>query len=191
MKIPFIILALFVTTYSFAQKKTKEPNWADTTYILVKLLDTIKNNKIVVIDIGQKATIYLSAKLLKRDAIKSSNDYNKKDITKIIVLLDRLSLKSDTIILDQFMAHLDYLVSDELQNGYAKVFYKKQHIFVEGISHRLEKYGMYAHRFFYLPDKRPFFSTMEYSGIIEDGKYFSDPSELIKVGEKLASLRKQ
>ena len=64
----------------------------------------------------------------------------------------------------------DYIVSDQLQKGKAKVFYKRENAFVTNISHRLEKYGMYAHRFFYLPDNRPFFSTMEYSGILRKGK---------------------
>jgi hypothetical protein len=32
---------------------------------------------------------------------------------------------------------------------------------------------------------------MEYSGIIENNKFLSDPEELIKLGEKLASLRQE
>ena len=191
MKTSFTILTLLLTACVWGQGEKKQPDWTDTTFISVRLLDTIKDKKIVVIDIGQKAAIYLSAKSLKQEASKSSNDYNKKDISKIIGMLNKISTKNDTIVLDQFMKYLDYLVSDQLQQGNAIVFYKKQHAFAKEICHRLEKYGMYAHRFFYLPDKRPFFSTMEYSGIIEDGKYFSDPKELMNVAEKLRDLNKQ
>ena len=50
---------------------------------------------------------------------------------------------------------------------------------------------MYADRFFNLPDKRPFFAMMEYSGIIENGKRHSDYSELLEKEKKLASFREQ
>jgi hypothetical protein len=191
MEISITILSFFITTFAFSQKQAKEPNWKDTTYVLVNLPDTINDNKIVVIYIGEKAAIYLSAKFLKQDAIESSNDFNKKDISKIILLLNKLSLKSDTLIIDQFMKDLDFLVSDLLQNGNPKVFYKKTNSFAATISYRLEKYGMYAVRFFYLPDKKPFFSTMEYIGIIENNKFHSDRDELAKLGEKLASMRQE
>jgi len=183
-------LTLLIVTYSVAQKSKAKHSWTDTTYIQVNLIDTLKDNKIVVINIGEKATIYLSKTRFRQIAAKNSNDYNKKELSEIIQFLDKTSLTRDTISIDQFMMGLDYLISEELQDGNAKVFYKKVNSFIPTISHRLEKYGMYAHRFFYLPDKRPFFSTMEYSGIIEKGKYFSDPNELVKLGEKLASLRK-
>ena len=191
MKISITLLTFLITTFVFSQQQSKGPDWKDTTYILVNLHDTINYNKIVVIYMGEKATIYLSAKLVKQDAIKRSNSFNKKDISKIIVLLNELSLKSDTLIPDPLIRDLDYLVSDQLQNGNAKVFYKKTNSFVPTISHRLEKYGMYAVRFFYLPDKRPFFASMEYLGIIENNKYHSDPEELMKLGEKLASLHQE
>jgi hypothetical protein len=178
-------------SHNFAQKKTEKPSWADTTYTFVNLQDTLGNKKIVVVDIGQKATIYLDAKSLRKNAIQNSSDYNKKELAKIINLLNKSSLKRDTIIIDQYMKGFDYLVSEQLQNGNAKVFYKKLNSFVPIISHRLEKYGMYAHRFFYLPDQRLFFSVMELSGIIEDNKYLSDPKELVKLGEKLASVGKE
>jgi hypothetical protein len=37
---------------------------------------------------------------------------------------------------------------------------------------------MYANRYFYLPDNRPFVSTLEYSGFLEKWKTFSDPKPL-------------
>jgi len=183
------LLAVFGLTNLFAQHKKSEPNWKDTTFVTVTLNDTIKDKKIVIVEIGKKATIYLKLNLLRQNAIELKNDFNGKELTKIINILDRSSKVSDTVYMDNYLSHFDYLVSQQLQDGNALVYYKKTKSFVPTISHRLEKYGMYAHRFFYLPDKRPFYATMEYSGIIEDDKYFSDRNELIRVGEKLAGLR--
>jgi len=148
---------------------------------------------VVRIELGKKATIYLSEKSLRQNVAKSFSDYNKTEYSIIIHLLDSASLKSDTIILDQYLGGLGYLVSDELQNGNAKVFYKKQNSFVKTISHRLEKYGQYAHRFFYLPDKRPFFSTQELSGILDEKNPFalSNPKELGNLYDKLSGLNKE
>ena len=196
----FHIFNLFLlTNLLFGQTSTSQQNpkrdkydWTDTTFIPVKLTPTIQDKKIVAVDIGQKATIYISKKLFRQNAVKSTSDYNKKDISKIIHCIDAPT-KSDTIFIDPYLAHLDYLVSEELQNGNARVFYKKQKTFVTTISHRLEKYGKYAHRFFYLPDKRPFYSTMEMSGILDEKNPFelSDPKELEQVATKLAGLNKE
>jgi hypothetical protein len=197
----YIFNFILLTNLIFAQTSTPQQNpnpkrdkndWTDTTFILVNLTSTIKDKKIVAVDIGKKTTIYISKKLLRQNAVKSTSDYNKADISKIIHFIDSTSAKTDTIFIDPYLAHLDYLISDELQNGNAKVFYKKQKSFVPTISHRLEKYGKYAHRFFYLPDKRPFYSTMEMSGILDEKNPFalSDPKELEQLATKLADLNK-
>jgi len=186
-----LLLTFFISTRLFAQQTTDKCPWSDTNYISVKLHDLRKDEKIVIVDIGQKATIYLEAKKIRQSAVIESNDFNKEELSTIINLIDSASLKSDTIIIDQYLPYFNYLVSKQLQKGNAKVFYKKLNSFVPTVSHRLEKYGMYAHRFFYLPDKRPFFSTMEMSGIIEDNKFFSDPDELEKLGDKLSGLGKE
>ena len=180
-------------TKNTAQQKSDKYDWTDTTFILVNLKDISKDKKIVAVDIGQKATIYLTAKLLRQSSVEIINDFNKKELSKIIHILDSASLKSDTIYINPYLMYFDHLVSEQLQNGNAKVFYKKTKSFVPTISNRLEKYGMYAWRFFYLPDKRPFFSAMEISGILDEENPFklSDPKELEKVGEKLAGLRKE
>ena len=198
----YIFNFIQLTNLLFGQTSTPQQNpnpkrdkydWTDTTFIPINLLQTIQDKKIVAVDIGQKATIYISKKLLRQTAVKSTSDYNKKDISKIIHFIDSASAKSDTIFIDPYLAHLDYLISDELQNGNAKVFYKKQKSFVPTISHRLEKYGKYAHRFFYLPDKRPFYEIMELSGILDEKNPFalSDPKELEQVATKLAGLNKE
>jgi len=72
----------------------------------VKLQDLSTDKKIAVIDIGQKATVYMSEPLLRQTAVQVLNDFNKKEISKIIQLLDSKSLKSDTITLDQFLPDL-------------------------------------------------------------------------------------
>ena len=186
-----LLLSVFGLTNIFAQHKKSSSNWKDKKFIPVTLTDTGKDKKIVIVEIGKKATIYLKLNLLRQNAIEIKNDFNNEELTKIINILDSSSKVSDTIYMDNYQSHFDYLVSQQLQDGNALVYYKKTKSFVPTISHRLEKYGMYAHRFFYLPDKRPFYSTMEYSGIIENNKYFSNPNELIKVGEKLAEIRKE
>ena len=186
-----LFLGVFSLTNLFAQHKKSSLNWKDKKFIPVTLSDTSKDKKIVIVEIGKKATIYLKLNLLRQNAIEIKNDFNGIELTKIINILDSSSKVSDTVYMDNDLSHFDYLVSQQLQDGNALVYYKKIKSFVPTISHRLEKYGMYAHRFFYLPDKRPFYATMEYSGIIENNKYMSDPNELIKVGEKLAGLRKE
>lgn len=160
--------------------------WDDTTLIIVTLNRIASQSKVVCIDLGRKATIFLSLSDILKEVRKPETD-NIKAIKKY---LDSAKQMGDTIFINDVM-DFGYIVSKQLQKGKAKVFYKKENVFVENISHRLEKYGMYAHRFFYLPDNRPFFSTMEYSGILEKGKYFSESSELEKLYEKLSSERKE
>ena len=80
------------------------------------------------------------------------------------------------------------MISHQLVDGNAKVYYKKQKLFVDTITHRLERYGGNADRFFYLPDKRPFFAVQEFFGILDNnddlfGKGHFDA--YVKEGEKL------
>lgn len=75
-----------------------------------------------------------------------------------------------------------------------KFIIKNQKAFIDTITHRLERYGGDAIRFFYLPDRRPFFAAKEFSGIPDnDDKPFRKGrfEEYVKEGEKLQSLRKQ
>jgi len=45
--------------------------------------------------------------------------------------------------------------------------------------------------FFYLPDQRPFYATLELLGIVMNGKYFSDRADLDRLYEKLSSIREE
>lgn len=166
-------------------------DWDDTSYTNVNLLPLGVGQKVVMINIGEKAIIYLSVNAVKQSAVQLQNDFNKKEISKIVQIINKVSAKRDTVVLEQYLPDLDYLVSTELKKGNASIYYTKTKSFVPVISHRLEKYGMYAYRFFYLPDNRPFYTIMEYSGIIENNKYMSDPKEIMKLAEKLADMRKE
>jgi hypothetical protein len=193
------ILLLFLTATLFGQKAKKEANkspWSDTTFILVKLNDTISDKKVAAIDIGKKAIIYVKVKPMMDEAKGNlSNDFVKDNYQKIITYFSSASPMGDTILVSEYLnlSHLEYLVAHLLIAGNAKVFYKKQNAFVETISHRLERYGGNADRFFYLPDKRPFFAVKEYSGILDDDNPFGKGhyEAYVKEGEKLLSLREQ
>lgn len=183
----FLILTFICWAQLFGQttkKTSSKAPWEDTKLIAVKLKDTILSQKVVCVDIGKKAIIFLELPNILEEVKKPETE----NIKRIKNYLDSARQVSDTIFVDDLM-DFDYIVSDQLQKGKARVFYKRENTFVTNISHRLEKYGMYAHRFFYLPDNRPFFSTMEYSGILEKGKYFSDPNELGNLYDKLSSER--
>jgi len=173
MHIKKLLILTFVFLISiglFGQNPTSKrykASWKDTTFIFVKLQDSTDDNKVVVIEVGKKAIIFLSLKTLLLE-VKGYlyEDAYSTNYKKIINYLDSASLKSDTILLSNYLnfRFLEYMISHLLIKGKAKIFYKKQNVFVETISHRLEKYGGNADRFFYLPDKRPFFAVQEYFG---------------------------
>ena len=195
-----IISILFLTTNLFGQKTNKRgstSSWRDTTLIPVKLSDTIKDNKVVAVDIGKKATIFVKLRSMLVEARENlSNDFVKENYTKIIRYFDSASLKSDTIFISDYykLRHFEYLVSHQLTAGNARVYYKKQKTFVDTISHRLERYGGNADRFFYLPDRRPFFAVPEMTGILVPGEDLLNNVHFdayVKEGEKLQSIRKE
>jgi hypothetical protein len=155
------------------------------------------DNKIVAVDIGKKATIFVHLKPMLVEARKNlSNDFVKDNYNKIIHYFDSVSLKSDTIFISDYfkLPHFEYLISHQLTDGNAKIFYKKQQSFVDTILHRLERYGGNADRFFYLPDRRPFFAVTEMTGILVQGEDLLNNGHFdayVKEGEKLQSIRKE
>jgi hypothetical protein len=194
-----IVIAIFVLSSSaFGQKTKRRRNaspWADTTLIIVKLHDKINDNKIVAVEVGRKATIYVKLKPM-RDEVKKdlSDDPINQDHKKIIRYFDSASLKGDTISVGEYLylPGLAYLLSHQLIEGNAKIYYKKQQSFVDTIFHRLERYGGNADRFFYLPDKRPFFAVRELSGILDKKYNFFNTGRFeayVAEGEKLRSIR--
>ncbi|MEO6454667.1 MAG: hypothetical protein ABIN97_11360 [Ginsengibacter sp.] len=194
-----IISILLVSTNLFSQtpkNRGRISSWRDTTFITVALKDTSVDNKIVAVNIGLKATIYVKLTPLINEAKeKLSNDFVKDEYKKIIHFLNSASVKGDTIFIDDYynLDHFETLISHQLIDGNAKIYYKKQKAFVDTISHRLERFGGNADRFFYLPDKRPFFAATEYTGILvqseELGKGHFDT--YVKEGEKLQSITKE
>lgn len=194
-----IISIFLLSTTLFGQEpkeKGSESSWRDTTFIPVKLNDTIKDSKIVAVDIGKKATIFVHLKSLLTEAKENlSNNFVRENYNKIIHYFDSAALKNDTVFITNYyyllyLQHFEYLVSHQLTDGNAKVFYKKQNAFVDTIFHRLERYGSIADRFFYLPDKRPFFAVQEFSGILDQGVGIGKGhlDAYTKEGEKLQSL---
>jgi hypothetical protein len=192
------ILFLFLTTQLFGQKvqrKTSKSSFRDTAFIYVSLIDIKGEKKILAYDIGEKAVVYLGADSIITEVKKHlSNEFIEDRYTRIINFIDSASQDSDTIKVDFYqLPDFEYFVSDQLKKGRARVFYKRHNSFVDTISHRLERFGGHLDRFFYLPDKRPFFGVIELSGLIDNaaflsGKYYDG---YVKEGEKLASLRQK
>ncbi|MBE7171727.1 MAG: hypothetical protein INR73_14150 [Williamsia sp.] len=108
---------------------------------------------------------YMQANLkfsIKNDARNlMSNQSVRKEVTSVIKFLDPSFAKGDTAVISFTKAlgsHFQYFVSDQLQRGDAKIFYKRSGTFVDTIFHRFERYGEHGDRFYYLPGKRSFFS---------------------------------
>jgi hypothetical protein len=188
MRQVLLILAFFSATQLMGQKQTENRLWTNPPFITVVLKDTTPDKKVVVVEIGQKATIYLKELTVHQNILKKINDFNRIRLSKIVNFLDSASLVSDTILVDKYFNDFDNVVSEELRNGNARVFYKRSKSFVPAISHRLERYGMHAYRFFYLPGKRPFFAAMELTGILDDNRYLDD-NEMKRLDLKLSGLR--
>jgi len=188
-----ILLLLFTTgVLSQTGQRRKKSTKNDTTFIAVALRDT-HFDKTLIIEVGEKAKIYVSGNSIINEATGYlSNDFVRDEYSPIIKFLDSSYEKGDTVLIAFYkLTNLKYLVSKQLQKGYAKVFYIRQNIFVDTIFHRRERFGGHGDRFFYLPDKRPFYGVIEISGIIDNeaflsGQYYND---YIKEGDKLESLR--
>jgi hypothetical protein len=126
------ILVLFLTTSLCGQntkKKGSKSPWSDTTFIIVKLSDTISDNKVAAIDIGKKAIIYVKLKPMMLEARENlSNDFVKGAYQKIIDYFNSASSKGDTILVSEYLnfRHLEYLVAHQLMAGNANVYYKKK-----------------------------------------------------------------
>ena len=194
------ILPIFLLTVtSYAQNKIKpkaSAPWNDTTLINVKLIDTITDSKVAIINIGEKAIIYIKVKSIIDQAKKYlTDDFIKKDYQIIIDYLDSASLKSDSIFIGEYykLLYLQYLIDDQLLQGNARVYYKKNKTFVDSIFHRLERYGQYGDRFFYLPDKRPFFFVIEITGILDKQTLYphSNYDAYMKEADKLEIIMKE
>jgi hypothetical protein len=187
MKFTLIILTFFVSTQLFAQQQSDKTDNADTLFILVSLQDTLNTKKIVLVEIGEKATIYLNEQLLIQNAVELYNNHHRTDLSAIIRLLDSLSFMKDTIVIDQYFQGFSSLISKQLQIGNAKVYYKKLKLFVPSLYHNQERYGIDTYRFYYLPDRRPFFSIREFP-ILKESKYFESKKEKEFLTEKLAGI---
>jgi hypothetical protein len=175
--IPVLALFALLSTASFGQR--------DTAYQTVALSKKINDTKIAVARIGEKALIYVGLTSLMDSLADKSGEAKK--------YIDSALRQTDTVFIDfrHTLQYFEYSISKQLIKGNALVFSQKQQGFVDTIFHRYERYGEHGDRFFYLPDKRPFFSVMERSGILDPasdkpGKHYQD---YLQEGKKLASLR--
>lgn len=183
-----LILLLFVSPDLLAQKRKKIKDqlpYDDTTFTIVNLDTNFALNQILAYELGERAVLYFPFQNLKKNAQETKD-------TAAIKYLDSIDNSTDTIAIDFRSPHFDiqHYLSMLLKKGDAKVFYKRENGFVGNIMHRQERYGKYVHRFFYLPDHRPFYSIMELIVSLGPG-IFSNYNELINLGEKLQSLYKQ
>jgi len=195
-----LLLTLFCVTSLLGQQKKRRrivSSWKDTTFIPIKLNGLAPDSKVIVFEIGKKATIFLSLAPVLADARdRLSNEEAKGNYHMIVDYLTAASLKSDTIFPGSWLQlqRFEYLIALQLADGNAKIFYKKQQVFVDSISHRLERSGGNATRFFYLPDRRPFFSILQLIGIIDSDDEdwgMGHLQDYIKEGEKLRSISEE
>ena len=93
-------LSLLLSTHLFAQKNKKRQGKSsqnDTAYTLVPLHD-IHYSKTLIIEVGEKAKIYLSGDSIVNEATQYlSNDFVKKEYRNIITFLDSAFKHDDTV----------------------------------------------------------------------------------------------
>lgn len=171
---PSIIISvlLLLTIISFGQDTniTKRKSiFDDTTLVRTILIDTFKNgHRIICFNFGKNAIIYLSEGSILDTVSKglaSSYDYERTN-SKLLSKLLKQYKNADTIFLKDYPHYFKYLVSDQLKRGNAKIFDKKNNLFVPFIYQRLERVISTADRVYYFTDKRSFFQAQEWSGIL-------------------------
>jgi hypothetical protein len=183
-----LILLLFASPDLLAQKrkKAREPlPRNDTAFTIVNLDTHLLIERILAFELGEKAILYLSLQQLKEQA-------KEVDDAEAIRYLDSADNSGDTIAVDvkSGLLPFEYVIAHLLKKGNARIFYKRENSFVNHITHRQEQYGKYIHRFFYLPDQRPFYSVMELMVYLGPG-VVSNYNELVNLGKKLQSLFKK
>ena len=165
--ISIVFLTLSVNGQKAKSKQAKSP-LADTAYFIVPLHDIV-TKKTVIVNVGEKAKIYISGDSVLHHAQPGLNQgYANDKFNRLISFFDSAFQRNDTVSIAFYtLSHLEYITSDQLRNGHAKVYYYRHNKFVDTISHRLERFGGNADRFFYLPDGRPFFAVLEMFGILD------------------------
>lgn len=172
----------------------------DSAFTSVHLKDDVSDKKVVVVKAGQRAIIYLKAKLLIQWALENTNDFNRAELSPIVARLQSIPPQRDTISIDLNWDNFDYwndfdyfdfMVSEQLKSGNAKVFYNKTKSFVSTITYRLEKYDREGYRFFYLPDGRPFYRKSEFLVLIENYKYLPMGYGMPDLRVKVASMKNE
>jgi hypothetical protein len=168
--LPILLLLIMISSslYSQSNKGKDGAPWSDTSFKPVVLKNKAYSKKIIVMEMSDKATIYLELNRVRQELNKKANDFVTSRNQQISSFLDSATAKSDTVILyGYYDPPVLYLLSHLLQAGHAAVYDLCTKTFVKTIYHRLERVVRYAYRNFYLPDKQRFYSVQEYSGILD------------------------
>jgi hypothetical protein len=182
----FLVILLIDASAAWSQEFER----GDSSYLPIALSTGLNETKIADIELGQKASIYVGVKALI-DLARGERSAQINVYENVSQFLDSASKVSDTVLVGNYYFRIRNSISRLLLAGNARVFYKKEHAFVDTIFHRFEKYGEHGDRFFYLPDKRPFFEATEMTGILDRnaGQFANHLEAYKKEGQKLASLR--
>lgn len=189
----YIFVLLLCTLQLSAQQSAD--SWKDSSWYSVKLPGSISGKNIFEYNRLRYAVLYLSYDDLKTACLEQIKA-GKKEFDDLQLLFDSAVNNKDTVRIQETSYELDWLVSEFLRKGETRVFGTGLKKFIDSVSYRFEKYGPDAWRFYYLPDKRPFFGVMEFSGIIEDNSDLmktlgKNPGEYKKLNDRLRTIWKK
>ena len=190
----YFLFVLFFTLNTSAQNPAI--NWKDTSYYFIKLQGINSVGKILQYNSLRPAIIYLDLNEVKNSCTERSKTQKvNEEYKELLEILDTTDAGKDTVKTNINKYELDNLVSELLMKGHARIYSFSQKKDIDSISYRMEKYSSEAWRFYYLPDKRPFFGVLEFDGIEENidpmkklGQHAIDYNEL---GGKLRRIWKK
>jgi len=191
-----LLYSFFISLSAFhlsAQQSTD--NWKDSSWHSVKLSEAITDKNIFEYNRLRYTIIYLSYSDIRNSCLEMKKN-GKEEYNDLFISLDSSGGGKDTIRVSETSNELDYLVSELLRKGQARVFGISQKKYIDSVSYRFERFGSDAWRFYYLSDKRPFFGVMEFSGIIEENSDMmktlgKNPGEYKKLADRLRAIWKK
>lgn len=146
-----------------ADSATKGEDINDTVYKPITLKKELAG-KTIEYNPGTNATIYIQ--WVDARALCQGSNSRKEEYDSLASRLDYLDKKVKTIkVSDGSFGVMNYIVSDLLRQGKAKVYDNVSGHYLDSVTCRLERFGSEADRVFYLPEGIPFFAVQEYSGI--------------------------
>lgn len=165
-KLYFLFLFFFALNIC---AQTSAINWKDSTYYFVKLQKNISGEKILQYNNLRPAIIYLDFNEVRNSCVKRSKTQKvNEEYRELIEILDATDAGKDTVKTNIYKQELDNVVSDLLMKGQAQVYSLSQKTTIDSVSYRMEKFSSEGWRFYYLPDKKPFFGVLVIDGIEEN-----------------------